>query len=106
MDRQASQSAPSFDGQQQKGTNMNATTKKLVQAYARQVRARRELGDSRPQYHSREPKIEAYKQLIDGGLSPAGAIHTFRMALNAIDAEVGAWELEAAIDAIADAIIG
>ncbi len=51
--------------------------KELARDYCEQVRARRTLGDSKAEYHSREPKIRAYKLLMDQGRAPRDAVDTF-----------------------------
>jgi hypothetical protein len=50
----------------------------LAAEYTSSVRARRALGDLRPEYHAQAPKVKAYGALMHAGLSPREAIAAFR----------------------------
>jgi hypothetical protein len=61
------------------------TVRELSRQYAKEVRARKDLGDSLAEYHSKRPKIEAYKLLIDSGLTPKQAVAEFQRILQEVD---------------------
>jgi len=51
---------------------------RLANEYTRDVLARREVGDSKAEYHAQRPKVKAYAALIHAGLTPREAIAYFR----------------------------
>lgn len=60
----------------------------LAEEYVKDVKARRAFGDFRPEYHAQKPKVEAYKLLLDEGLSSRKAVAYFRHVLTLIGEEV------------------
>jgi hypothetical protein len=50
----------------------------LAEEYVKDVAARRQLGDENAEYHAREPKIEAYRLLLETGYSAKEAIEVFK----------------------------
>lgn len=55
-------------------THVLEEVRELMNKFRRDVELRKELGDSNAEYHSREPKIRAYKLLLDEGLTPKEAV--------------------------------
>ena len=55
----------------------------LAAIFVRDRDAFRALKCERPDYLARESKLQAYKILIDSGLSPAQAVETFKIYLSA-----------------------
>ena len=52
--------------------------KALAREYARDVQARRRLGDTRAEYHAQLPKVKAYGALINAGMTAREAVDYFR----------------------------
>lgn len=51
---------------------------RLAEAYAKDVAARRRLGDANAEYHARAPKVEAYRLLLEAGYSVKETVEIFR----------------------------
>lgn len=50
----------------------------LAREYARDVEARRKLGDAKAEYHAQVSKVKAYGALIHSGMTAREAIEYFR----------------------------
>lgn len=61
------------------------TVRELSQEYARDVQARKDLGDTHAEYHAQLPKVRAYKLLMDTGLTPKQAIAEFQRILGEVE---------------------
>lgn len=49
----------------------------LARDYVKDVKLRKELGDSHAEYHAQQPKVEAYRILLDEGYTVKEAIAIF-----------------------------
>lgn len=58
-----------------------ARIRELAREYARDVAARKALGDSHAEYHAQHPKVKAYRLLIETGLKPKAAVERFKEIL-------------------------
>ena len=60
------------------GPDVLAAVAVLAEAYAKDVAARRQLGDANAEYHARAPKVEAYRLLLEAGYSVKETVEMFK----------------------------
>lgn len=67
---------------------IEGAVRRLAIEYREDVLVRRRLGDKHAEYHAQNPKVDAFKLLLDAGRTPSETVREFERVLATLGPEV------------------